>query len=391
MISREDIRELAEFQADPQGGCALSFYFQPQRPQNKSHREEAILARDLVRQALHEAEKQGKNGSARADLQRILHLAESLHGNQARAKAVFACGVMNFWREYDLPPWLPSTQLTVNRRFRLKPLAMLLGAEPKLSVVLLDRQRARFFDLRLDELVECEALFHSLPRRGRSDGYGGYDGGHSERRVNDEVLHHFKTVAQRLKDEAERGVWENLIVGCLDSAWYEFEPQLHPIVKERLLKRFSGEVSMTPEHVREQAQKIWTNSHASRSRQLVKDVLSYAKSHKRGATGLRRVLRSLEMGEVQALVMDQNFASRTVECAFCGHLDVHIVRFCALCGRATRELEDVCDAIIPHAFLADIETVFVKNDPDLDGVGNIAALLRFRAEQGKGGQIARAS
>ena len=44
MITREDIRELAQFQVDDELGCALSFYFQPRTPQNKSHREEAILA-----------------------------------------------------------------------------------------------------------------------------------------------------------------------------------------------------------------------------------------------------------------------------------------------------------------------------------------------------------
>ena len=62
MITREDIRELAQFQSENGEGCALSFYFQPQTPQNKSHKEEAILAKDLVRNALHEAEKEGKNG-----------------------------------------------------------------------------------------------------------------------------------------------------------------------------------------------------------------------------------------------------------------------------------------------------------------------------------------
>src|SRR6201982_409804 len=101
MITREDIRELAQFQTRDENECALSFYFQPRRPQNKSHREEAILAKDLVREALHETEHNGKSKCARADLQRILKLAGRLHGNQARAKAVFACGKRNFWREYD--------------------------------------------------------------------------------------------------------------------------------------------------------------------------------------------------------------------------------------------------------------------------------------------------
>ena len=99
MITRENIRELAGFES-PEGG-ALSFYYQPSTPKDKSHREELILVKDLVRNALREAEKNGKNGSAREDLQKILELAERLHGNSGRAKAVFASSSKNnFWREY---------------------------------------------------------------------------------------------------------------------------------------------------------------------------------------------------------------------------------------------------------------------------------------------------
>jgi hypothetical protein len=159
-ITREDIRELAQFHTNGDESWALSFYFEPRTPQNISHREETILAKDLVRKALREAEKNSKNGSTRADLNRIFELAENLHGNQARARAVFACGSQNFWREFDLPSQLPGTQLFVNRQFHLKPLALLLGAQPRLWVALVDRQEARFFDLRLDELrsaKECRA------------------------------------------------------------------------------------------------------------------------------------------------------------------------------------------------------------------------------------------
>ena len=77
MITREDLRELAEFQGDD-ADCAISFLFSAVAPHDKSHREQAILAKDLVRQALREVEKNGRNEGARADLQRILELAGEL-------------------------------------------------------------------------------------------------------------------------------------------------------------------------------------------------------------------------------------------------------------------------------------------------------------------------
>ena len=50
MITREQIHELAQFEDQP--GCAMSFYFQPAAPRNKAHKEEAILTKDLAREAL---------------------------------------------------------------------------------------------------------------------------------------------------------------------------------------------------------------------------------------------------------------------------------------------------------------------------------------------------
>ena len=54
---------------------------------------------------------------------------------------------------------------------------------------------------------------------------------------------------------------------------------------------------------------------------------------------------------------------------------------CPACGHATRELDDVSDALISIAIRKDIELFYVKDSSELDKAGNIAALLRFRAEK----------
>ena len=167
-ITREQIRELAQFQDEK--SCAVSFYFQPSTPRNKAHKEDTILIKDLAREALRGLESKGpeskvRESRRRADLDRILRLSGELRSNGTHGKAVFACAAQNLWREYDLPASLPSTQLFVDRHFHLKPIAHLLGASPLLGVVLVDRHRARIFDLRLGELTEREDLFQSaLPQ-----------------------------------------------------------------------------------------------------------------------------------------------------------------------------------------------------------------------------------
>jgi len=391
MMTRDEIRELAAFQADEtKGACALSFYFQPDPPQDRSHRREAIVAKDIVKQALKSAAAAGKNGSLHADLDRVLDLATNLRGS-ARGKAVFACSAQNFWKEYELPPHLGATQIYLQSQFQLKPLAALLGAQPALCVAVVDRQRARFFDLRLDDLRERGAIVHLLSRSGSSYGYNGYEGGHAERRVADEALRHFKAVSDRLLADYEKGIWERLIVGCQDANWPEFDSNLHPYVKHRLIGRFSADVaSVSNEEIRDHAGVVLNQWITERASTKASEALDLAKSNGRGVSGLRRVLQALEAGEVQSMFLGENYSAQAVQCPNCGHLDAHLTPSCVACGKPTRELSDVCDAIIPIAIRRDIELFYLKDHTDLDRAGNIAALLRFRSDQ-RTGQIAAAS
>jgi len=123
MISRDTLRQLAEIES--KSGHAVSFFYQPPPPRDKSHREEHILLKDLIREAVDSHEKRGHRNhdlGLRADLDRIAAVGNQLRGNGAHSKAIFACSENDFWREFNLPAQLPETRLEVNSHFHLKPL-----------------------------------------------------------------------------------------------------------------------------------------------------------------------------------------------------------------------------------------------------------------------------
>jgi peptide subunit release factor 1 (eRF1) len=382
MISREELRQLASFECRRPDELAISFYFKPSTPQDKSHREEGILAKDLVRETIQELQRNGPSRGALDDLQRILELAEGFHGNQARGKVVFACSASGMWQEFDVPAGIASTQLFLNRRFHLRPLASLFSEYPRLWVALVDRQRARFLEIQFDELHEHAPVEDPLPRRGRSDGYAGYDGGHAERHEANDYRRHYQSVAETLKHAAEKKQFEALVVGCHEVNWPELQAQLHPYVQKKVLGHFSADLgALTDVQAKQQAERIVRESLQQHRNNLVREVIDEARSNGFGVTGLRRVLRATEMGEVETLLMSSDFSARAVECTSCGHMDSHLVPYCPLCGRATRQLDDICEALVPVAIKNNIGLVLVPRDETLDRVGNIAALLRFRADR----------
>jgi Bacterial archaeo-eukaryotic release factor family 10 len=382
MISREELRQLASFECRGDGELAISFYFHPGVPRDKSHREEAILAKDLIKNALRELQLQERNRKAIEDLDRALRLAESLHGNQARGKAVFACSQQGVWKEFDLPPVALPSRLFVNRRFHLKPLAAVFSEYPRHWVALVDRHSARFLEIQFEEMREQSEFTSTQSRRSRSDGYAGYDAGHAERHSDDEVRRHYQRVADFLKQAVERHQFEALVVGCHDVNWPDLEAQLHPYVRQRLLGRFSADLrSLSDDEARSEGERIIRQSLREHQQKLIAEALSGSRSNGRGVTGLRRVLRAVELGEVENIIMTPEYSARAVECSNCGHIDSHMVSYCPACGRKTRELTDVCEALVPNAIRNNIGLVLVPPQEEFDRVGNIAAILRFRSDR----------
>jgi peptide subunit release factor 1 (eRF1) len=378
MITRDDIRELANFRSPE--GCAITFYYQPSPPLNKSHREEAILVKDMIRTALREAAKSGRNGSTRGDLERIAGMIDPLHSN-GRGKAIFACSQQGFWREFDVPGLLTS-RVGVSQRFRLKPLAAVLDSEQRAWLVLADRAKARVFELVNDDISEKLDFVNELTRRGKSDGWSGYDAGHAERKQLNEALQHFKIVAEHIEPYFEPGTHDRLLIGCRDDVWSEIEPQLQSAARQHLAGRFRIDPKLaTPEQVKQMAQQLLAEESANRKQSLIREVIGEAHRNGRGAIGLRRVLRSLEQGEVLTLLLGANFSAPGVKCHNCGHIDLHVIPTCEVCGKENTELEDLGDAIVGNSIRSGVELVYIPDDEEFDRVGRIAALLRFRADQ----------
>lgn len=381
MITREEIRQLAEIESP--ATCAISFYFQPQTPQDKSHREEAILVKDLVRECLRKAERNGNHAALREDLQKILAVAESLHGNHSRGKVIFACKGQGIWRELDVPARLGKSHITVNSRFHLKPLLAAFSGPPRSCVALVDRVKARIFAFEDGELTPLPDLyFGDLPASGRSDGFRGYEAGHRERHVENEVMHHFKQFADSLHLLLPRDHFELLLVGCRDEAWPEIVPHLHTEVKRRLVEKFLIDPgTASPQEVRAHAARLLSAYLKTQEQALLHEVIGEAQRNGRGALGLRHVLTALERQEVQTLLVSRDFRADAVECLNCRHLDTRIVKTCAVCGHETREVSEMSDALVGLALRNGAEINFIDGGSQLDSSGQVGALLRFRADQ----------
>ena len=248
--------------------------------------------------------------------------------------------------------------------------------------MLADRTKARVFELTNDTIAEKQDFINELTRRGKSDGFAGYDAGHAERKQMNEAMQHFRLVAERIEQYFEHGGCDRLLIGCRDDVWPEIDSQLLSIAKQRLVAHFRIDPKVaTPEQVKEMARTKLAEHNSTTKQELIREVVGEAHREGRGAIGLRRVLRSLELGEVLTLLMGASFHAPGVKCYHCGHMDLHNALTCAVCGKENTELEDIGDAIVGHAIRTGVRLVYIPDDEEFDRIGRIAAQLRFRADQ----------
>jgi peptide subunit release factor 1 (eRF1) len=226
-------------------------------------------------------------------------------------------------------------------------------------------------------------------RKPRSDGFGGYEAGHRERHIENQVMQQFKQFAESLLLLHNREKFEALLIGCHDEAWPEIEPHLHSSLKQKLQGRFLIDpAAASAEEVREQAERILAETALSEKEALVREVLGEAQRNARGAVGLRHVLNALERQEVQTLLIGRGLKAEAVECTNCRHLDTRMVKNCAVCGHETREMSDVSDALVDLALRNGADIQFIDDAPELEKNGRVGALLRFRADQNTAEKLA---
>jgi hypothetical protein len=374
MITRQDVERLADFySADP---SAVTFYFVPIVPQDRSHRKEEIIIKDLIKDRLRSL----TNGAARLkqDLEKVQQRAEGLRESPV-AKAIFACSERGIWEEYDVEDLTGDTNVFIGRHFHLKPLVSTVNRAESVCIVLVDREVNRLLKYQNGKVIEDRFPEQDREPRDVRAGVGTGANTKDERRVGHEVMQHFKTLANHLLYLYERDEFDSLVIGGRPEMLPTFTQYLATPVQQVLIGTFHCDPGLcTKEQVCSEVERMVEERRISETQGLLREVTGESKRNGRGAVGLAKVLQSLERGEVQQLVVGNDFGAKGTLCPNCNHLESRMLDQCPACGTHMHEYDDITDVVIARAYGSKADVV-VLDEPEFQN--RIGALLRFRADQ----------
>jgi peptide chain release factor subunit 1 len=373
----EQLRELAAFRAGK--GCAISLYVDldpsdvptPADVQTKvnsvlqaaeRHLDErkALLTRDQ-REAL------------KQDLQRIAAWFDDGFDRQgARAIAVFADGLDNFWATISLPE-AAGDEARIGNELYLAPLARAAGRDGAL-IAFIGRERGQVWRLRGGALVEIADQTEEVQGQ---HSQGGWSQARYERNIENQVGQHLRDVAATLDGCVRKLRGARVVLIGAEDIRSEFEALLSNEVQSCVAGWASAEAHADGPQVLEVARPVLHDWWAGHEDELLARWREEAGKNGRAASGWEGTLEAASDGRVDLLLVQDGVDQTAYQCPQCGRAQM-TDGSCPLDGTTMEAKEGGLDVAL-HQTLAHGGTVHViRGDRrDLDPVGGVAALLRF--------------
>lgn len=374
MLSKRELHRLAALDTSPHH--TLSLYLALDQP-----REQRLLTLgDLIKR---KEQKLTNNGSAQLwqelgeDVARTLRFVEELPASPGRGLALFSCAPKDVFETLSL--MLPvGNLLEVSPGPYIRPLAALSGDHDRTLAVLLDKRRARFFDCFLGVAREQSQWEIINPSGAQLEGGGqGRTGdSHVSRRAGQAQGRHCKEVAAAAKELMATLDCQGLVLGGPRAAVEALQEFLHPYLSERLIGSFNLELGASEPQVAQAVSELQQSFRRRRQEELLDTLANNLGPGGQAATGLNQVLGALYEGRVHTLFVRRGFTQPGGACPSCGRLR-HMAGACPICSQQMIPVDDVVNLALARALNSGARVEQIYGDSDLDGLGEVAALLRY--------------
>jgi peptide chain release factor subunit 1 len=372
-----ELRELAAFRAGK--GCAVSLYVDldpsdvptPPDVQTKVNSVLQTAERQLEERKAQLTRDQRE--ALKQDLQRIADWFDDGFDRQgARAVAVFADGLDNFWATLALPE-AAGDEARIGTELYLAPLAR-LGDRGSALVAFVGRERGQVWRLRNGVLVEVAD--QTVEMQGQHS-QGGWSQARYERGIENAVGQHLRDVAAELDQCVRKLRGTRVVLIGAEDIRSEFEALLSNEVQSCIAGWASVEAHADGPQVLEAARPVLDEWWAGREDELLARWQEEVGKNGRAASGWESTLEAASDGRVDLLLVQDGVDRPAYQCPQCGRAQMRDGS-CPLDGTTMEAKEGGLDLAL-HQTLAHGGTVHViRGDRrDLEPVGGVAALLRF--------------
>lgn len=309
-----------------------------------------------------------------ADLVLVRSCAARL-GTSPRGLALFSCAQRNFFRAVSSAVRF-RPRASWSEHFDLRPLLAVMAEHDRVLILLLDKEKARFFRAALEEIEEFEDLWDYLPRKHAQGELGTHERDEPDHDMH--VLLHVRHAVDALTRIDAREPARRILVGGPAQVVAAFERYLPKHVRPRVYPCLHLPVCSTPARVLEVVREANRMLEREAEERLVAEIL--AEGSGRAALGAGAVLEAVNERRARTLVLAESARLPGGECPSCGLVYADpLPAACPICAGSVHRLEDALVALADAVLRQDgsIQEVRDVAARKLEDHGGVAARLRY--------------
>lgn len=271
-------------------------------------------------------------------------------------------------------PFAPMDEVVWTDRPVIEPLVQALDDHERVAVVLIDKERTRFFTIALGEIEERQSFIDEVDGKHAGGGWHGLAQKRFARHHEDQVLRHVKRTAGLLVDELRKHPYDRLFIGGADEAVSLLRHHLPKPVAQRFTGSVRLELFASDAEVLSVSLALAEQAERAAELEAVREVMEANDTH--ALVGLENSLQALFTGRVSRLLVSDLVPRAGRVCDDCGRLTS--MRPCPICMGETSEIPDLRERAIERAVQlgARIDIVHGEAAATLIERGGVAAWTR---------------
>jgi peptide subunit release factor 1 (eRF1) len=275
------------------------------------------------------------------------------------------------------------TQARVERRPYIRPLLFLVDQYERVGVITADRNHARIFTLFLGEIEVSRHRTADTPKRHHA---GGWKQMLLQRDVDGHVKAHIRATVREAVNIFGEHPLKRIILGGTEETLTLLEHELPARFREHLAGKFLAETHASDSEIITRALALAHEAEHREEGERVRELIdalarrpghATGNSHHEATAVVPDTLKALSEQRVQRLLVQSGMHRAGSLCDNCATLTTDIGGTCPNCHLRLREVSDILELAVEHAQEQGAEVEFVSHNPFLEGLGGVAALLRF--------------
>jgi peptide subunit release factor 1 (eRF1) len=180
-----------------------------------------------------------------------------------------------------------------------------------------------------------------------------------------------------LSPERPADLQQDILFEKHEELWPRLVERLHPYVAEDVIGRIDIDTqNASIAEIQDQLRNLEALEEQQREESLLEELRMRLGNDSRAASGLTRVLESLNEARVERLLIAEGFDAEGTYCPKCGFLSEDAVE-CPVDGQETVRTSSIIDKAIERVEELSAASTTVRSPSALTPMGSVAALLRF--------------